>query len=161
MNGEQHTQGRLHVDQNYTELVNIKCGDDWVAEATSHSTIQLNEANARRLVACWNACQGLSTELLEGITTGGDTLLDRFAQHQKTERELKAQRDQLLEALSQLVKAEQRAANLSFCADTYAQESVRLQIYDAMKAAQAAIAACQPKTTVAHLPSDDTEGGAV
>jgi hypothetical protein len=25
----------------------------------------------------------------------------------------------------------------------------------------AAIAACQPKTTVAHLPSDDTEGGAV
>lgn len=24
------------------------------------------EANARRLVACWNACQGLSTEALEG-----------------------------------------------------------------------------------------------
>jgi hypothetical protein len=61
----QHTQGRLHVDQNYTELVNIKCGDDWVAEATSHSTIQLNEANARRLVACWNACEGISTENLE------------------------------------------------------------------------------------------------
>jgi hypothetical protein len=156
MNAEQHTSGKLQaIHGGYLTIVGTgerigRCGihGPWME-------------NARRLTACWNACQGLSTELLENITTVGDTLLDRFAQHQKTERELKAQRDQLLEALSQLVKAEQRAANLSFCADTYAQESVRLQIYDAMKAAQAAIAACQPKTTVAHLPSDDTEGGAV
>jgi hypothetical protein len=47
---------------------------------------------------------------------------------------------ELLEALNQLVKAEKRAADLSFCADTYAQESVSFQMYDAMQASKAAIA---------------------
>lgn len=35
-------------------------------------------ANARRLAACWNACEGLDTELLENILMLGDTLKTRF-----------------------------------------------------------------------------------
>ena len=29
------------------------------------------EANARRLVACWNACEGMATDVLEKITMTG------------------------------------------------------------------------------------------
>ena len=54
--------------------------------------------NARRLAACWNACEGLSTDLLENITTVGDTLSARFEVRDNEERELIAQRDALLAA---------------------------------------------------------------
>jgi hypothetical protein len=43
------------------------------------------EANARRLVACWNACEGVPTEMLE--------------EYPAPFTELHAQRDELLEAL--------------------------------------------------------------
>ena len=36
------------------------------------------EADARRIIACVNACAGLDTELLENIVLTGDTLKDRF-----------------------------------------------------------------------------------
>lgn len=55
------------------------------------------EANARRIVACWNACEGLDTGMLENITTLGDTLASRFRMRDKVERDLQAQRDDLLE----------------------------------------------------------------
>jgi hypothetical protein len=37
-----------------------------------------NQADARRLVACWNACDGFDTDLLISIDTMGDTLAQRF-----------------------------------------------------------------------------------
>ena len=52
----------------------------------------ITEANARRLVACWNACEGIPTEALEAypaITGNGI----------KAIRAVEAQRDELLEAL--------------------------------------------------------------
>lgn len=52
---------------------------------------------ARRMVACWNACEGLDTELLENIAmTGG--LVERFALINQTEQ----QRDDLLAAAKNL-----------------------------------------------------------
>lgn len=44
--------------------------------------------NARRLAACWNACEGLHTESLERNKTLGDQIVDALNQ-----------RDELLEAL--------------------------------------------------------------
>ncbi|MDO6385627.1 hypothetical protein [Uliginosibacterium sp. 31-12] len=38
----------------------------------------MREDNARRIVACVNACKGLSTEVLENILLMGDTILSRF-----------------------------------------------------------------------------------
>lgn len=48
----------------------------------------ITEANARRLAACWNACESIDTEYLEG-----DDSLPHYA------RRLMAQRDELLAAL--------------------------------------------------------------
>lgn len=66
----------------------------------------ITPANARRLAACWNACEGLSTEALENITMVGDTLAGRFAAtHQGLIKaaagilRLETQRDELLAAL--------------------------------------------------------------
>lgn len=59
----------------------------------------ISEANARRIAACWNACEGIDTGMLENITTLGDTLASRFMMRDKVERDLSAQRDELLEAL--------------------------------------------------------------
>jgi hypothetical protein len=47
-------------------------------------------ANARRLVACWNACDGINTDLLE--------------RHPAPFSELRAQRDDLFAALVRLVR---------------------------------------------------------
>ncbi len=59
----------------------------------------ISEANARRIAACWNACEGIDTGMLENITTLGDTLASRFRMRDKVERDLQAQRDELLAAL--------------------------------------------------------------
>lgn len=59
-------------------------------------------ANARRIIACVNACEGLDTELLENITTMGDTLASRFKMRDQVEREREAHRDELLEVLKHI-----------------------------------------------------------
>jgi hypothetical protein len=61
----QHTQGRIEVAQ--------ILGGDWIVQTVERNKFgqaaliaaNLTEANARRLTACWNACEGLSTEQLE------------------------------------------------------------------------------------------------
>lgn len=67
------------------------------------------KANARRLVAAWNACEGIDTEVLENLLLMGDTFKSRFAARDKAEDELaaevaalKAQRDELVGALKAL-----------------------------------------------------------
>ena len=54
------------------------------------------EDNARRIVACVNACDGISTEVLESITDVGDSIAARFRFRNEVEKEL-------LEALEELV----------------------------------------------------------
>jgi hypothetical protein len=55
------------------------------------------KANARRLVACWNACDGVSTESLETGELNVFDLTDRNV-------ELANERDELLAALRKLVE---------------------------------------------------------
>lgn len=58
-----------------------------------------SEGNARRIVACWNACAGISTDTLE--TLDDKTLNEMF---KRKESEHQAQRDELLTALKFVVK---------------------------------------------------------
>jgi hypothetical protein len=96
----EHTQGPLHTCADG----DCHCG----AILDQHSGFVARvpiEEDRRRLVACWNACQGLDTDLLESITMLGETLADRFELRNSTERELTAQRDDLLAALEKMVQA--------------------------------------------------------
>ena len=54
-----------------------------------------SEANARRLVACWNACEGISTEALEMLLVGSESL-------PHTIEVIRDQRSDLLEAAMEL-----------------------------------------------------------
>lgn len=94
----------------------------------------------QRLAACWNACEGIDTEDLEA---GSVSLIHKL--HDAAAKQLLAQRDELLEAL--------KLADLTMSGANMNRAVVEKKVL-------AAIAACQPQPTVAHLPADDTEGGA-
>lgn len=57
----EYTEGRLKLDKNDDTQVNSEFG----APIFETNWSEYSQGDARRLVACWNACQGLSTELLE------------------------------------------------------------------------------------------------
>lgn len=71
---DKHTQGRLSVTfselENAAYLVNDK--RQAVARCINTNLEWLFEANARRLAACWNACEGVPTETLELAASWGD-----------------------------------------------------------------------------------------
>ena len=95
----QHTPGKLkmqnpHAGERGFEIA-LEPGLEQVCQ-------DVTEANARRLVACWNACEGLTTEHLENIDMLGETLAGRFADFHASERELMDTRDELLAALKEL-----------------------------------------------------------
>jgi len=96
----QHTQGPLAVnpvrpDQICTEDVRLV-----VAQAIGYSNVDKTIANARRLVACWNACVGVSTENLEDNAPVKE-LAERY-------NAVLAQRNDLLRALRKIITAENR-----------------------------------------------------
>ena len=90
----QHTQGKLKVVSTYA-IPEIRDQEDHFVFAAGSASPQ-SFVNARRLVACWNACEGISTDLLENLTLTGDTIAARLKLRDATERELAAQRDELL-----------------------------------------------------------------
>lgn len=62
-----HTKGKLKLDR-YNNVKTVG-GDrlllSGIAMSTGYDPNQIGESNARRLVACWNACDGISTEGVE------------------------------------------------------------------------------------------------
>lgn len=89
---EKHTQGRLVVRGGFSIYADE--GKTPVADTCLTASVPDNdEANARRLVACWNACQGVPTEVLEG-----GLVADQLWGH------LTAQRGTLLAALRCAIK---------------------------------------------------------
>lgn len=102
---DQHTQEQLTATDMTNEdgrvYLTIK-GKKYALGIVFNLQMRGNTLNdARRLAACWNACDGLPTELLENIITLGDTLASRFKLRDQTERELAEQRDALLDALKE------------------------------------------------------------
>ena len=100
----EHTPGKLVVRGGYS----IYTADDKTPVADTcltNSVPDKDEANARRLVAAWNACDGFETDLLENIVMTGGTLKSRFALRTQEERESKAERDSLRAVNAELLEA--------------------------------------------------------
>lgn len=120
-----HTQGKLRVAKDVQDwsVSNDECCSTCYTDLTSESgtvialvvagekSVHANpdpRPDARRLVACWNACDGISTETLE--------LVPRFTEAGiKTVQSVEAQRDKLLAALTLIRDAENSALDLSYC----------------------------------------------
>ena len=96
-----------HTKEPWLVTAPIDCGPEWgvdagiwgiaiCADAPGNGT---SEANARRIVACVNACAGIPTADLEACPDRG---LFHLADHAN---QLVIQRDELLAALENLLKA--------------------------------------------------------
>jgi hypothetical protein len=117
----EHTPGRLALEEVASDSGHIKhlCPVD--SEGMSLLTVVEHEGvkfaavysddDARRLVACWNACDGLGTDLLENIVMVGDTIKSRFALRTQEERESIAERDSLRAVNAELLAALERFAS--------------------------------------------------
>ena len=109
-----HTQGPLvlaqhgairggpmvrYINGSIQEQVAMTTGAGWMVQGE-------HLANARRLVACWNACESFSTEMLEGamsaVVQGGFVgMWSNYCDKKSEAEDLRAQRDKLLTALKQ------------------------------------------------------------
>lgn len=62
----EHTKGILHLCTHENETILRDDGGWWVASARSASRpMQEDAANARRLLACWNNAEGMTTQEIE------------------------------------------------------------------------------------------------
>lgn len=116
-----HTTSRVRVQRPHAVPLGFELADE---ETGLNQVCQdATEANARRLAACWNACDGMSTEDVEACPDGGLLHLAEFA------NEMVLQRDALLEALRHI-----EGATMDLSCD---RRTIR-------EAARAAIAATEP-----------------
>ena len=115
---EKHTPGHLILEHG-ADIVTFEDGRIMdVASVYCHAIDGCSEANDERLVACWNACQGIDTaDLLAGSVSIIHKLHDEAAQR------VLAQRDELLSALNQL-KATDFGANVKTADDERHMDSV-------------------------------------
>lgn len=94
---DKHTHGRLSTSESTEHWgranAHINDADGNMLGSIWCGTTEQNKVNARRLVACWNACEGLPTAWIEG---GAADILE----HAKS---LKSQRDELLATLKELL----------------------------------------------------------
>jgi hypothetical protein len=107
----EHTQGRMTINTDKADgWPLLMIGSRIVANVNTESGVDTSkapsiafkpmpaEANARRLVACWNACEGLHTESLERGKPLADQLVDALTQ-----------RDELLAALRPFASVDLRS----------------------------------------------------
>lgn len=66
----------------------LKINSPWIEDAFDGDAEA--EANMRRLAACWNICDGLTTGTLENIVLTGDTMVSRSIAAQRDHAELLA-----------------------------------------------------------------------
>lgn len=101
-----HAHGPLTADARL--YLRDKHGNIIARLAGTTGKYESEEMNARRLVACWNACEGITTERLEDL---GRPLMqhligcdERAARQVKEAADLTAQRGTLLAALRCAIK---------------------------------------------------------
>ena len=96
-----HTKGPWAV--NYTKFSEVRAENGAViARCVKLTSLTNLEANARRIVACVNACEGVSTKLLEN----NPPIRELAARHNEALREIEALkngRTELVNALGELV----------------------------------------------------------
>lgn len=124
MNSEHpHTPGRLHVLNGtdvFTDLgatnasgVTADENDGWQIASLSGGLTSVDsvlesmdykecQANASRMVACWNACDGIPTEILEKVLGKRETIGSDFMQMHAENKAITEQNRELLEALNGL-----------------------------------------------------------
>ena len=97
----EHTKGPWAV--NYTKFSEVRAENGAViARCVKLTSLPNLKANARRIVACVNACEGVSTKLLEN----NPPIRELAARHNEALREieaLKTARTELANALGELV----------------------------------------------------------
>ena len=102
-----HTPRRLKVHHDHGWLVISDDTDDLYIKVAKGLGASVDKDNARRLVACWNACEGIDTYALELMT--GDlsisnqitAIASRKPKGKKTA--YRTQRDELLAALKAML----------------------------------------------------------
>ena len=67
-----HTPEPWKVEIGCNKETAITSDDDWIAIL---NRLEKTQANARRIVACVNACKGVSTEALENIAKASPGLI--------------------------------------------------------------------------------------
>ncbi len=99
----QHTQGLMVVNPIQLDQIATADASKEIARVThfGHST-ETVIANACRLAACWNACEGVSTEALQLV--GRDLLDGEVKPLSDKLADVLAQRDELLEALKDCLR---------------------------------------------------------
>ena len=102
-----HTEGLVLVAQGSGTMVI----SDGRVPAIAQTIGPQSRENARRIVACWNACDGVPTEALEGsakLCSAKDSTLAEL----KAERaQLIQQRTEMLDLLARIVKADDEFRN--------------------------------------------------
>lgn len=102
---DKHTQGKLELAENPLEIIGggmdiAFCGP---AKGFNMDEYPVRRANARRLVACWNACEGISTETLENGNSIQVALMGGLNAALECDR-LLAENARLREALEDMVE---------------------------------------------------------
>lgn len=127
MNENKHTPEPWNTDAKSGFHCDIHDGlnDDMICRTFDDPTDELNgEANARRIVACVNACAGIGTEYLEHF---GATTFNDF-------KRVKHQRDELLAALEDAATSLETIQLRSYGEESYLDSKQQMRGYAGSRA---------------------------
>ena len=101
---DQNTQGRLSIKENgdANSYALLDESGKWLLSVlhNGEKLTSVQRETMRRVAACWNACEGISTDELEEIASTGGMLGPR-----EDVARIAKQRDELLEAMKTFVSA--------------------------------------------------------
>lgn len=112
--GAPHTRGKACIVDFADDSVGLRLGNRIAVEWHGDKTMQSQEdrANLRRVVACWNACDGIDLNDLEKGRTWDKAETALTARAQKAER----QRDDLIKLMGDLARNDEMG--------TYARQAI-------------------------------------